>query len=357
MSVNAVSSLRVEEASIDRDRPLLAEALHRFLTPHLTADQNAALFAWRYREGPHGVPRVWTARAAGGELVGVATAFPRRMRIGEDEEAGWVLGDFCIHPDHRSLGPAVRLQRVFLDEARAGRLLFWYDFPNPGMVAVYRRLGLEPTHSLVRFARPLRLDPLLKSIVRSRRVAAVLAAPLNWMLGRGGASTRVDGLEFAMQAGPCGPEFTELSRRALAGLGLATERSAEYLDWRYLADPLHRHEILTARRGSALEGYAVFEVTETTAARARIMDLVGEDTSGALPALLAALLRTLRAAGIATVSIPLLSGHRWVPLLLRHGFRPRESTPVLMGGSPASLARAHLARGGSWHLLDGDRDV
>lgn len=353
--MNAPASLRVEEVSIDRERPALVDALHRFLTLHLTSEENEALFTWRYRQGPHGVPRVWTARGPRGDVIGVATAFPRRMRVHRDEEMGWVLGDFCIHPDHRSLGPAVRLQRVFLEEARAGKLRFWYDYPNPGMVAVHRRLGLEPTHSLARFARPLRLDPKLRAIVRSRRLASVLAAPANWMLGAGGTAS-ADGVEFAIQSGPCGEEFTDVSRQSLDGLGLATDRTAEYLNWRYLEDPLHRHEILTARRGGALEGYAVFEISETPA-RARVLDLVGEDGSPVVPALLGALLRRLRATGVATVSVPILSTHRWVPHLVRHGFRRRESTPVVTGGSPDSRSRTHLGGGGSWHLLDGDRDV
>jgi len=348
-------SIVVQEARLDLDRGLIVDALHRFLTPYLTPESNATRFAWLYQANPYGAPRVWTARRSdGGQVIGVASAFPRRLYVREVAEQGWVLGDFCIHPDYRTLGPAVRLQRVFLEEAEAGRIAFWYDFPNPGMVAVYRRMGLAPTHEVIRFARPLRLDPKFTAIVRSRRLGALLAAPANWLLRVGGTRTPARGkLEIETLHGACGPEFTGLSREIRGRLGLSSERSAEYLNWRFHGDPLHHYEFLTARHHGSLRGYAVFRLAGS---EAHIVDLFGADGAALMGSLIGAVIARLRESDVATLSLPLLSTHPWAPVLRRLGFHPRESGPVITGGSYSSAALTHTAEGGPWLLLDGDRD-
>ena len=351
------SGLIVERADAARDRASLVDALHRFLTPHLTREQSEARFTWLYGPGPHGTPRVWIARASGGSVIGAAAAFPRLLRLGAEEEQGWVLGDFCIHPEYRSLGPAVQLQRVFLEEARAGALRFWYDFPSASMVAVHRRLGLRPTHEVVRMAKPLRVERKLEPILRSRLLASLVAAPANWILRVGDARDgKAEGYEIGLESGRCGPEFTHLDRNASKDWGLSTVRSAEYLNWRFRDHPLQRYEVLAARRGGELQGYVVF-TEPVRGADCGIADLVGEDGSPVLEALLRALLARLRAAGVGTASFPLLETHAWTPRIQRLGFRPRERTPVVIAGQPRDACMAHLERGGRWHLLYGDRDA
>ena len=73
---------------------------------------------WLYVHNPDGPARAWLAEDDGGEAVGVAAAFPRRVWIEGREHTCWNLGDFAIRPDHRSLGPAVRLQRAAVAAVR-----------------------------------------------------------------------------------------------------------------------------------------------------------------------------------------------------------------------------------------------
>ncbi|HET9251407.1 MAG TPA: hypothetical protein VFP58_04760 [Candidatus Eisenbacteria bacterium] len=351
------SGVIVQEADLGGERAVLVAALHRFLTPHLTPEQCERRFDWLYGGGPHGRPRAWIAREAGGAVIGAAAAFPRRLRLGTNEIAGWVLGDFCIHPEFRSLGPAVQLQRVFVDEAKAGRFRFWYDFPSAGMVAVHRRLAIRPTHEVIRMAKPLRVERKLEGVLRSRLLASFLAAPANWILGmrdtpRGGP----DGCVFELATGRCGPDFTELDRSVGPGLGLSTVRSAEYLNWRYLDHPLQRYGILAARQRGELQGYVVFSAPER-GTDAPIVDLVGADGSAVLPALVRALTARLRAAGVTTASFPLLATHAWMPWIRNLGFRPRERSPLVIAGQAGDAGVTHLERGGRWHLVAGDRDL
>src|SRR6516165_11096555 len=93
------------------DRGIIIEVLARYLTP-LSDDHR---FQWLYLNGVHGTPQAWLAVDANGDnICGAAAAFPRRFQMGNEEVLGWVLGDFCLDPQYRSLGPALQLQRACL---------------------------------------------------------------------------------------------------------------------------------------------------------------------------------------------------------------------------------------------------
>ena len=99
--------------------------------PHLR------LFPWLYLGNPEGQALTWVASDAE-RIVGVAAAFPRRFYFFGEETRGYVLGDFCINPGHRSLGLAVALQRACLEGLSAGDAGFIVDFPSQTMLAIYK---------------------------------------------------------------------------------------------------------------------------------------------------------------------------------------------------------------------------
>src|SRR5438067_1465189 len=96
----------VRRADLDQDREPIIETLLHHLTPRSTA----ARYEWLYRSGPHGEARAWVATDTESQrIIGVAAAFPRRVRSEMGESLAWVLGDFCIDKQYRSLGPALQL--------------------------------------------------------------------------------------------------------------------------------------------------------------------------------------------------------------------------------------------------------
>ncbi len=104
-------ALTIALAHLDTDRDLLIDTVRRLLTPR----SNGARFDWLYRNSPHGAARVWLAiEQTRGTVVGMAAAFPRRFYLDGCEVCCWVLGDFCLDSEYRSLGPALQLQRACL---------------------------------------------------------------------------------------------------------------------------------------------------------------------------------------------------------------------------------------------------
>jgi len=343
-------AISIRSANLKRDRPLLVGFLQEFLAHQA----NEHRFDWLYLENPHGPARAWAAiDEANGTLVGVAAAFPRRVCAAENTVLGYVLGDFCVHPGFRSLGPALQLQRACLEMMESALPPLGYDFPSKTMVAVYRRLGAEPRECMLRLAKPLRVDRQIGSRVKSRLVARGLIAlgnrALNWRSAR---SSTGRSEEIALHDGPCGEEFTILAGHLRNGDQLSVERTAEYLNWRFLAHPSERFEFLTARRKKALAAYLIFAHSGEDA---RIVDLRGMDDK-LLRNLVLQAVETLRKRGVMTVSVSILSWHSYVKLFENLGFRRRESCPVVLfptvSGSPGT-GTSHADR---WFLMDGDRE-
>ena len=93
------------------------------------------------------------------ELVGATGVGVRRFQafaVG----GGALLGDFFVHKAHRSLFPALSLQRTAADAARANAA-FVYGFPNQKALPVFRRSVRRARHGKA-FVRVLDYTPYLE---------------------------------------------------------------------------------------------------------------------------------------------------------------------------------------------------
>jgi len=345
-------NITVRPADLEIDRELLIHTLFRYLTP-LSDDSR---FAWLYRNSPHGPARAWIASRTDNnhDIIGIASAFPRRIYVNDSVELGWVLGDFCIKDQYRSLGPALQLQRACLTEVDSGGMTFCYDFPSTSMMAVYKWLGIPPFGKMLRLAKPLRVDRNIKKIVKVPSLAAGLTAGGNLLLRVRDRRSQGNGaLMISFHEGNCGEEFSELARQVRGQYGLCVQRSAEYLNWRYLNNPLCRNKILTVRRDSVLLAYAVFtHSSEDTT----IVDLFGVDDPVIIGGLIERVVDLSRKRGLITVNIVMVESHPWVTLLRRLGFMVRESKPVVVYPTVASRSRRSIVDANNWLLMQGDRD-
>jgi hypothetical protein len=343
------SGVVVRAGDVAADRQLAVETFVQYLNPRY----DDARFDWVYCQNPHGQGRLWVATDHGGQtIVGIAAAFPRHMRVSGRHELAWVLGDFCVSDAYRSVGPALALQRACLAEIGKGAIRFCYDFPSAGMMAVYRRLGIRPFGMMVRLNTVLRLESRLAGVVGSSAVVRGLGAIANGALAfRHRRRVRTAGLEVSLHGTPFGAEFTDLYRRYTGHGSVMIERSADYLNWRYLANPVQRHETLTARREGQLVGYVIFRQEDRTAV---VVDLFTVDQSGVGIDLVQSVVGHARQRGLDAVSISLLESSPWVTSLRQAGFTQRETSPVVVHASPEASPNVGDER--AWHLLHGDRD-
>jgi len=344
-------TIRVRRLQLQEDR----EVLIQFLFQHLSAHADERRFDWLYLANPSGRAQVWAAEdSQTGAMVGASAVFPRLLYENGRERMGFVLGDFCIHPGYRSLGPAVLLQRASIEEMSLAKQMIGYDLPSANMMAIQRRLGMSSRDRLARLAKPLRTDRRVAARIEMPSVAKGVSMIGNRVLKlrdqmrHSGAKE-----EITQQSGPCQEEFNALAAEVSGNYGVCVARTASYLNWRYLGHPFARFEMLIARRDGLLKNYLVMHQEGEDA---RIVDLFGIPDPTLLAGLILRAVELMRGHGAMTVSAPLLASHPWIPLFERLGFRERDSCPVIFyPRAPASQTEA-ADSGTRWFLMDGDRD-
>jgi hypothetical protein len=346
---NEGASIRLRPANLTSDRAALVQIFAR----QLTSVSDLSRFQWLYCDAPSGNARAWVAcDEATGIIVGAASAFPRKVYVRGDEAMGLVLGDFCMDEKYRSLGPSLRLQRECLGAINEIPFKFLYDFPSERMMAVYKRLGFQQNGTLIRWAKPLRAERRLQRLFRSKRLAHGFGAVANAALRWRGWKGRFDACDLQLHYGPCGEEFTTLDTLVRKKPGVATAKTAEYLNWRYLEQPTVTHEILTARRSGTLIGYIVFR---QTAENARIVDICSVEEPSVIARILSGAIAILHKRKVATVSLSAADAHPWSKLFERAGFCRREVSPIVVKVGPnASISLSDFQA--IWYLMEGERD-
>ncbi len=159
MSPNGTYQARLGDPALDRD--LVLSVWRGNLGRE---DRHPIKYSWFYEQCPFGTPLLAFLNCEGGPAIGVAAAGVRPMLyMGRHLRAG-VLVDMAVVPAHRTLLPALMLQKFVIRVASPGFGLL-YGFPNPKAAAVFSRAGYQKFGELVR----------LVCVVRS---ASVLAGKL-----------------------------------------------------------------------------------------------------------------------------------------------------------------------------------
>ncbi len=340
-------ALELHPVDLAAERKPLLSLLQRNL-PEL---DHARRFDWLYLNNPAGRAWAWFLRVDGMEApVGVASVFPRPVWLGAQVRTSGHVGDFAVDAAYRSLGPAVLLQRATFGPVDEGALAFCYDCPpHDKGIATFRRLGMSPSCRMLRHAKPLRVDRVVRRHVR----LAALASATSWL---GNAALRAwrrprfrtHGIEVAVHSGPFGEEFSELDG-AIGGLGtIRGRRSADELNWRYRDDPLHEYVVIVARRAGRLLAFASLLVS---GADAFLVDLFGRSLPDVAVPLTAAATDMLRRTNVQTLHAFASDRSGLAELLRSVGFRYRSAGPHVVAYAAAkSDIRAALDTH-AWDLM------
>lgn len=344
----------VRRADLDRDRDAVVAVWSRNLRSH-DGPGHAARYDWYYRQNPLGPGRLWVVEAGpGGPVVGTAGLGLRRLITPGGTVLAGLASDFAVDADHRSLGPAVMLQRAVLGTVGDGVDLI-YALPNARALPVYKLLRYGADAALARYVKVLAVGRYLSRAPGPRvakRVAAGLADPLlrlaspeTWRPTRGRAVREVAGFDA---------RFDELWARTAPASDVAGERTSAFLGWRYGLCPVAAYATLglTDRGGDRLLGYAV--CTRGADRQVNVIDLWPAAAAAVRDDLLAGLLRWARAGGAASVACETAGARQVADGLARFGFRHRGAgSAIVVSAARAGATQPALA---TWHFLRADED-
>ena len=315
---------------VEREQGELLDILSR----NLTNLDHARRFNWLYRLNPAGKAWTWFAyEKETGRTVGTVSVFPREMWMGEKIAMCGQVGDFAVESGHRSLGPAVLLQRATFAPVDEGRIAFCYDCPphDRGM-STFSRLGMRPNTRMKRYVRLLRSDRVLAKLLNVGTAPAPLTKIANYYLRLRGSPKHLSGIEVSSLQGDFGEEVSQLDMRVGGGGFIRTRRLAEDLNWRYRQDSLQQYQILVARQGGQLLGYVVFSVAEEDG---YLVDLFA--VPGARPVLLDAAVQQARNMPIQGLHAHISGNNELTSVFEMCGFRYRdEAERVVAYAHPGS---------------------
>lgn len=312
-------------------------------------DRLEAKYDWFYLACPWGPPLVQVLRhEPTAASVGVAAAGPRRFVFGGRELRAGVLVDMAVTTQHRSLGPALTLQKAMMAAGEKSFELL-YGFPNQKAAPVFKRVGYTQLGELVRYARVLRFGQHL-----ARMMPPAAARPLGWMLdgmtrarhelaARRARELRTRWVDAVV------PEMNDLWARSDHGAEPMAVRDTTMLRWRFDQAPLPkvRYLLVEDTRSGALQAWFA---CEADGSMLHVRDYWSVDAAaGTGQPLLDAMLRAARKAGHAVVSVEYAGPVQRRAAWLDAGFTPRGRRPIYGkwkgAGSPGEL-----------HLTSADED-
>jgi hypothetical protein len=309
---------------------------------HPSDEAARARYDWLHLRNPAGPSRIYLLKeTATDKVVGSVGACTRVFFTKDSTQRGSLLVDFVVDPAHRSLFPAMLLQRTAREQELATHALL-YALPEPKAVPVFKRLGSDVVAESRRYAR----------IVRFRHgTKRLLWAPLASLSGALIDLADLVITSFRLRGTPLtgrwsegfGPEIEAIWARGRAGAVALGERSPEFLRWRFLERPgeAARIFLLQHRKTGEPRAYFVCTINGSTAA---INDFLCVGSRDELIESLLLVCRAARRAGASVIYLELALGDAYAEALRTAHFMPRTTRPCFVKTNPDGRAPEWLTR-------------
>lgn len=308
---------------------------------------------WYYTGNVQGLPAVFFLNHQDEpNPVGVAAIGQREMRFNDVSIKAGALVDFVTVAEHRTLFPALLLQKELRQQGLASHRVL-YGFPNPKSLAVVRRAGYSLAGQMVRRARVLR-----SALYVARHVPHWISRIVGPLID----TCRHAALKVRQLTRPSykaiwldGPDarFDELWANATLPNVLMGRRDQAFLAWRFTDNPTHKHSIfaLIAEPSGSLVAYAVCEVHAKTL---HVRDFLADPTiPNSMNSLWLHLITNAFTRGLAVLSVEFLGNRKIAREIEAAGLNAREQQPMY---AAATAQWSKLLDENAWYLTSADKD-
>jgi hypothetical protein len=299
-------------------------------------DRSLEEFDWKFRGSPWaGTVPPAIIGMVDGRLAAVFGLLPHRFwRVGEELTAVQVV-DVCVDPEHRQEGIHRATLEFFL--RHGGKFAqFAFGFPGP----VYAQVGMEKL---------------------AYRLLSVVCA-YAWEPGyKDQSDHKLLRAEITLDDAAClHQDWSNLLTACAQCNGISTQRTMDYIQWRYKTFSHRSHRFLTARRGATLEGVAVVrQPTADVRHGWRIFELLALSPEG-VQKLLRHVIRQYSFESSRPVTYWCSESAPWQDELCQLGFRRINAGPAHAVGVPLGEPDPRVEgcfKAPNWFFTLGDSDL
>jgi hypothetical protein len=321
-----------------------------------------------YERNPLGPPSFFLAQEARSQrFVGVAGAFPARLRVFGQPVSAAIGGDFAVDEGHRGFGPSIGLQRALLSALGENDLRFMYGNPDVAAEPILNRVGWIDLGRLSRFVKVLKSRIVVEKYARTRRLARLGTAlstacvdPVLSVLSRERLYRRNNAFRVE-QPDLFDERFSDLWESVWRQHTITSDRNPDLLNWKYeKPDRRDGSGVFTIFALSANDdrvvGYIVYRVRNGIR---HLVDIAVPPSRVVVDALLSEFILDARMHGAAAITLLYLGSANLLTQRLRaFGFlRRTEQSGLRVYATGNSLLDTDFVKKENWYFLTGDSDV
>ena len=237
-------------------------------------------FDWLYHT-PSSTPPVTVllTDAESGQIVGCGSILKKKLLLNGKSFTVGVCIDFFVKAKHRTLGPAVMIQRRITKLLQTSPIDFLFAFPNQMALASFLRAGYRKLGTVETYVKLIRMEGKLTKILKFGILSRIAAFPLDALHRFYDAVRRLSyrnryAAEIQQQPDD---RFEELVHHARRQHPILFEKNKSAFTWRYTDMPGFDHRIfaLTDNHTGELAGCLAFSIENRVAL---IKDIILRDT-------------------------------------------------------------------------------
>lgn len=317
-------------------------------------------YEWIYEGNPAGKAIIWILRDdTSQQVVGMAVIFPRIYSVSGIDMLAGINGDFLVSKHHRTLGPAMILQRSIVSSVDNSEVDFVYGFPNKNAEPVTKRVGFECLGETIRLVKIIKTASILAKmnlpgwLVKITSPLFDLALKIvfvdTWAMRSNGYICR--------EVKEVNDSFDQFWLELKSSYTVVGDRSASAITWKYLKDPDDDNKIFAVYDAniSMLRGYIVYRLD---AESVDIRDISFSEDKKALMALIANFVKHVSPLDPKSITITLLENDNIAGALRRFGFtRGKSDGKVYIYYNKERKEKLHLlGKADNWWLMRSDED-
>ncbi len=218
--------------------------------------RSMASLEWQYFENPTGRLFVDVALAGDDRIAAIYASLPAFVRVRGERRLALQSLDTLTDADHRGKGLFVKLANATFASATSSGAVFIYGFPNGNSAhGFFKRLQWERLDPVPFLIRPLRARYVLQRL-RVRAAEWLPNLPLQFRDPAIPSRLRLE------QVGRFDERFDKLWRAFSAKIGVALDRTSDYLNWRITRKPNEDYTTWALCSGADVTSFVTFCVKD-----------------------------------------------------------------------------------------------